>query len=131
MPDILTPSERAMIDGAVLKGMVKRIPLGVGTFNPPQYKWNGVTLEAVAPAEGTWNGRHYRKDVVAVKARREKVYAMTKAGNTAKEIAFELKENYTTIVADLRVLRSDKTRDPLPDLRYVATRKQLKLEAAE
>ena len=90
MNAIITPEERRLIDEAIARGRVQRVP--TGATNQTQYVWNGAQLEAVSGMDGSWRAQRnasYRQSS-AKKAPPEAVRKMLADGHTIAEVMTEL-----------------------------------------
>lgn len=113
MPDVISASERALIDAALPS---KRTVIPLGETSGPIYRWNGSSL-AVDPAcgeyvRGVWvragetrkTARH-RATPVEVVARRARVREMLMNGRSQAEIAGVLGVPAHRVLADVEKMR--------------------------
>ena len=87
MSDELTDEERRMIDDAIARGLLKRIPPGVSSHSG--YVFDGIKLVAVDPQENPLRARQ-RRDYEFIRKRRENVLRLFNEGLTKREIAANL-----------------------------------------
>ena len=102
-PDTISATERALIDAAIAKGRVEKIPTGKSSHSG--YRFNGETnkLEAIEPSDQNFYGRGHKNRIKPkVAKRRMEVRRLMMEGKGAEEISTILNAPISVIYLDAR-----------------------------
>ncbi len=103
MSSVLTAAERALIDGAVAAGRVRRIPPGATSLTT--YVWCEIANDLVPAGESSaWCKSYRSEEARRLSDRHRDLLSRLQAGETVRQIAADWGVGLSTIRLDCRKL---------------------------